>query len=379
MLLVLAACSAAPAAASPAAKAPTIRLSAPTISAYGARAVLEGRLTPPARNARVRISLGGRVFTHARVGPRGGFHVTVRVRARGPYRAGFFKAVSKPVFLRIRPRLDATLVGDRMVGAPLALYAQLRPARAGTIRVDVLRSGRRTYSGSYQRHLRLKLGTSRFGDVRVRLRVVPRRGFAPAPAQVLEAKLVPPQLRYGATGPAVTELVRRLAALHYAVYDGSATTFGDAVLDSVLAFQKVQGFERDGVVGPRFWRALERPRVPRPRSASGDHIEVDKSHQVIYVVRGGEIATIIPTSTAGISGYYTPEGFFSIFRKVPGFDPSPLGTLYLPMYFTGGYAIHGNPSVPAYPASHGCVRVPMWMAGRLYSTIGYGTTVYVYS
>ena len=48
------------------------------------------------------------------------------------------------------------------------------------------------------------------------------------------------------------------------------------------------------------------------------------------------------------------------------------------MYFTGGYAIHGNPSVPPYPASHGCVRVPMWVAPRLYETNPYGETVYVY-
>src|SRR5204862_73261 len=61
-----------------------------------------------------------------------------------------------------------------------------------------------------------------------------------------------------------------------------------------------------------------------------------------------------------------------------GFDPSPLGTLYVPLYFTGGYAIDGNPSVPPYPASHGCVRVPTWVAPYLYRTIPYGETVYVY-
>lgn len=61
-----------------------------------------------------------------------------------------------------------------------------------------------------------------------------------------------------------------------------------------------------------------------------------------------------------------------------GFDPSPLGTLYDPMYFTGGYAIHGNPSVPPFPASHGCVRVPMWLASVLYADTPYGQTVYVH-
>ena len=49
------------------------------------------------------------------------------------------------------------------------------------------------------------------------------------------------------------------------------------------------------------------------------------------------------------------------------------------MYFVGGYAIHGNPSVPSFPASHGCVRVPMWAAPWLYSSNGIGETVDVYS
>jgi lipoprotein-anchoring transpeptidase ErfK/SrfK len=81
--------------------------------------------------------------------------------------------------------------------------------------------------------------------------------------------------------------------------------------------------------------------------------------------------SIVPISTAGVAGTFTPVGRFTVYRKVGGFDPSPLGTLYDPLYFTGGYAIHGNPSVPPYPASHGCVRIPMWVAP-------YGETVYVY-
>ena len=86
----------------------------------------------------------------------------------------------------------------------------------------------------------------------------------------------------------------------------------------------------------------------------------------------------MPISTAGVTGTYTPVGRFAVYRKVVGFDPSPLGTLYDPLYFTGGYAIHGNPSVPPYPASHGCVRIPMWVAPHLYQTVPYGETVYVY-
>ena len=88
-------------------------------------------------------------------------------------------------------------------------------------------------------------------------------------------------------------------------------------------------------------------------------------------MRDGQITQISPVSTAGLPGRFTPVGQFAVYRKVDGFDPSPLGTLYLPSYFTGGYAIHGNPSVPPYPASHGCARVSndaidyLWATGSL--------------
>jgi peptidoglycan hydrolase-like protein with peptidoglycan-binding domain len=224
----------------------------------------------------------------------------------------------------------------------------------------------------------VKLGTSSFGEVRVRLRVREQIGFAPVRPKVLSAKLLAPKLRYGSTGPGVVELVRRLDVLRYAVRRTSV--FGSELVDSVIAFQKVQGLERNGEVDAHVWRRLAHPRIPSPRYPTpGDHIEINKSKQVLFIVRSGKITTIIPVSTAGIPGWYTPEGRFAIYRKVPGFDPSPLGTLYAPMYFTGGYAIHGNPSVPPYPASHGCIRVPMWIADWLYATNGYGETVYVYS
>ena len=112
----------------------------------------------------------------------------------------------------------------------------------------------------------------------------------------------------------------------------------------------MQGLDRTGIVSPAFWAKLDHPLRPQPRyTEPADHIEVDIARQVLFVVRSGRVAAIVPVSTAGVAGEYTPRGRFAIYRKVDGFDPSPLGTLYDPMYFTGGYAIHGNPSVPPYP------------------------------
>ena len=56
---------------------------------------------------------------------------------------------------------------------------------------------------------------------------------------------------------------------------------------------------------------------------------------------------------------------------------SPLGRLWNPLYFYRGYAIHGSTTVPSVPASHGCVRVPLWEAARLFESIPHGHVVYV--
>ena len=156
-------------------------------------------------------------------------------------------------------------------------------------------------------------------------------------------------------------------------------TLASDLTDAVYAFQKVQGLPRTGVVDADTRAALRFPHVPAARHASpSNRLEVDKTRQVLYVIRDRRIRKILPISTAAAGVDFTPEGRFSIYRKRRGFDPSPLGTLFQPLYFVGPYAIHGSPSVPPYPASHGCVRVPMWAARELYRASPFGETVYVY-
>ena len=53
--------------------------------------------------------------------------------------------------------------------------------------------------------------------------------------------------------------------------------------------------------------------------------------------------------------------------------------LYRPAYFNNtGYAIHGSPSVPAYPASHGCIRITNPAMDRYYETLTVGVPVSIY-
>jgi lipoprotein-anchoring transpeptidase ErfK/SrfK len=113
-------------------------------------------------------------------------------------------------------------------------------------------------------------------------------------------------------------------------------------------------------------------KTPRPRYGGPDHVEIDKTRQVIFLVRNGEVSLIVATST-GATGN-TPLGEWHVYRKVNGFD----WVLYYPSYFLRGFAVHGYPDVPPYPASHGCARIPMWIAYTVYRQITYGSVVYVY-
>jgi peptidoglycan hydrolase-like protein with peptidoglycan-binding domain len=352
-----------------------LALSARRSGRYGKPVLFRGRLVPTEKGS-VRLYRAGKLVGSAPLGPNGGFRMRPQLLVPGPWQARFEGAASPALSILVRPRLVARFDGSGAIGTPLAVVARLVPGWAGQVSVRIWKSGKLRVSRTYAHGARIPLDTAKTAAYRVEVTSIPSTGFARA-GRVFSTRLFLPTLRPGAAGSTVARLVSALGSLHYAVRRSSS--FGPELVDSLYAFQKVQGLPRTGVADAATWRAIANPRPARPRySSPADHLEVDKGHQVLFVVRGGQVALIVPVSTAGIPGYFTPEGRFAIYRKVVGFDASPLGTLFDPMYFTGGYAVHGNPSVPPYPASHGCVRVPMWIAGYLFDTNSYGETVYVY-
>jgi lipoprotein-anchoring transpeptidase ErfK/SrfK len=197
-------------------------------------------------------------------------------------------------------------------------------------------------------------------------------------------------LKSGVSGPDVTALQKRLRALHYDV--GSVTgTYNFDTVHAVVAFQKVQGIARDGVVGPKAWAKLANPRVPHLRHPLRGvaAVEVDLTRQVLYYAVDGVIQRILDSSTGGGYTYtgsdgtqqraITPTGHFSVKYKVNDWERSKLGVLYRPAYFNySGYAIHGEPEVPSYPASHGCVRITVPAMDRLYSKLTPSLSVWIY-
>jgi hypothetical protein len=246
----------------------------------------------------------------------------------------------------------------------------VRPAVAGTLTVRIWRGTRLVRARSGRGRIRIALKTARAGAYRVRVSLQPAPGYLQA-RRALERIVFLPFLSAGSTGPSVYELDRRLSELHYALgqIDGY---FGRDDVDAVIAFQKLHGLPRTGAVDTRFWAELQRAQDPRPRYP-GDHVEVSKGRQVLFLVRDGKVALIVPVST-GATGN-TPLGHWRVYSRVPGFNAL---AMYYSSFFVGAFAIHGYHSVPPYPASHGCVRIPLWVAYRVYSLIDYGTPVYIY-
>ena len=341
---------------------------APKRAGYGRRARFTGSIFPPLAAARVTIHGPRGLLARGRTGRKGGFALVVRPRNRGPFRARVAGFESAAVSTVLRPQLTTTLVGTPTVGGRLALVARLRPAAAGTL---VVRARGRTWESS-RGLLRVAIPTRRVATFRIRVESRAANGYT-APRRSLEASVSLPYLAPGSRGASVLALERRLRSLHYALprvdrYYGHDTT------EAVLAFQKVTGLPWSGRADARVWRALARAQTPRPRLLRfrGDHIEVSKGGQYLMTVHNGRVTQVVHVST-GATGN-TPLGSWRVYRKVTGWD----WVLWYPMYFLRGFAIHGYPSVPAYPASHGCVRVPMWIAPRLHAQNPYGQLVHIY-
>ena len=218
----------------------------------------------------------------------------------------------------------------------------------------------------------LRLSTKRVTDYVVRISVKPKDSYR-GRQDTFRTSVFVPYLARGAHGPSVRILERRLAHLRYALR-GVDTYFSYDTVDAVLAFQKVHGLTRTGRVSPTFWRRLQVAQVPFARyRGGGDHVEVDKSRQVLFEVERGRVVRVVHVST-GATGN-TPVGRWHFYSKVPGFLPSGM---FYSSFFVGAFAIHGYPSVPPYPASHGCVRIPMWIAPSVFASNSYGEPVFIY-
>ncbi len=297
--------------------------------------------------------------------------------------------------VQVQPRLSGTIApASVVVGSAATLRGALAPAYLGS-RLQVQR---RLADGSWRGVA--MIGTDGAGVYSYRLvatsagrqvyRVVlgVRQAYlGAASAPVALTVLADPTLRQGASGAAVRTLENLLLRQKGDV--GRVDGVFDADLRHALtAFQKSQGLSRTGVYDVATRRRLSAPTAVRLRyPAAGRAVEIDLTKQVLYLSQGGVLQRVVDISSGNDQNYvsegvtykaFTPVGRFSIQRKIDGIRVSRLGELYRPAYFVQGWAIHGSPSVPTYPASHGCIRVTNSSQDRLFPLLTVSTPVSVY-
>lgn len=357
--------------AAPAPAAAALSLAAqPQVPRYGTNVTLRGTADP---GDTVELFFEG-TATGAAVSAdpaTGDFAFQFPATQPGSYHVEAGPESSPTVKLKIRPVLTRHLAGLPYPGNRLLLKGKLRPAGAGSLTLTI---------GTRSRHVRIQAGgryaaalpTDRIGRHRLRLVLDADRGYKSFTVRK-HFRVQAPSLSVGSRGRAVLALERRLKALRH-VLRGVDRSYRSDTYEAVLAFQKVHGMARTGRVSRSVWAALGRAHVPRPRVARGNHVEVSKTLQVLYEVRRGKVVRVVHVST-GATGN-TPVGKWHVYSKVPGFNASGM---YYSLFFTGAFAIHGYHSVPAYQASHGCVRTPLWFAPGFYSRWALGTTVYIFA
>ncbi len=178
----------------------------------------------------------------------------------------------------------------------------------------------------------------------------------------------------GARGPKVVLLQRALAREHFAV--GLTGYYDDATARAVLAFRKTNDMGRTGYASTSVYawlfagKGAYRLRYPK----AGKHVEFDWSKQVVVLADKGRPYRTYHTSS-GAPVTPTVFGTYRFYMKTPGTNDKGMVDS---SYFIRGYAIHGYPSVPTYPASHGCLRVPIPNARQIYDWIDIGDPIYLY-
>jgi PKD repeat protein len=345
----------------------------PALVVFGRRVVLHGALVPGERGLRVvlerRAGSSWQPVKAAATDGLGRFHAAMLPGRSAEWRARISELRSPWAALTVAPQLRIEAgAGTAFLGAPVVVHA--RPRATLGVRVTVLRGGREVARATGVLERRFTVPTPGTGRFLARVEVAGRSVTVPLRAAART-------LAVGSTGSDVLALRARLAQLRVHVPPPS-TTFGWELSDSVVAFQKARGIERTGVVDPPTWRALALDTVPTPRyRGRGVHIEINKSRQIPMIARNGQTAWYLPVSSG--AGGITPVGNYRILWKALA-TTTWLGPaiLYRTMTFHTHYAIHGFPSVPAYPASHGCVRIPIWAADWLYQQSPVGEPVYVY-
>jgi len=268
-------------------------------------------------------------------------------------------------------------------GQTVTVVGSVAPFVAGQVVTVSLRRGRRVTTGKRVAIQRLARGRGRFVvSFRVRRRGTLRaaavhpatpqqQSFSASSKRLIVARF---SAGPGSRGTKVRLLQRGLRRMGFAA--PASGGYGGATARAVLAYRKTNNMRRTGrassAVFSRVFRGRGRFRPRHPRA--GRHVEFDWSRQLLAFVDRGRAVAVYHVSS-GKSSTPTVFGTFRFYRKQPGTNSH--GMVHS-NYFIGGYAIHGYKSVPNYPASHGCIRVPIPNAKAIDNRIRLGQTIFAY-
>ena len=265
-------------------------------------------------------------------------------------------------------------------GAAFRVRGTVKPLVAGqTVLVEVLRKkkvvSRQSVPVGPKGRVSARIKTRRRGAIKVRFRHVATPQQVAFTSRSARIRVVSLSAGAGSRGTKVLLLQRGLHKLGFAVprtgfYDGGTAR-------AVLAFRKTNGMGRDGFatrgVYSRVLQSKGRFRARFPKA--GRHVEFDWSRQVLALFdkRGRAVRTYHASS--GKASTPTVFGRFRFYRRDLGTNAKGMVDA---SYFIGGYAIHGYASVPNYPASHGCIRVPIPNARQIRDALSLGEQIFVY-
>jgi L,D-transpeptidase catalytic domain len=183
-----------------------------------------------------------------------------------------------------------------------------------------------------------------------------------------------PQAGPGSSGPFVALMQQRLLALH--VYLPASGVFDEQMALALDAYHRMLGRgvsqSLDSATVSALLDGEGTFKVLHP--GDGKHVEGNLGRQLLALINGSKVYRIYPISS-GKPSTPTILGHFRVYQRDPGYLPDGM---YFSSFFSGGYAIHGFNPAPDYPASHGCMRVPIIDAISIYNWLTYGNIVDVY-
>ncbi len=278
---------------------------------------------------------------------------------------GLFSVAGQPMTVPGRGVWVSGVVRPYVAHQVVTMRVVLSGRTIATRRVGVAASRGRTYG-----HFSLRLAPRSSGGLTVLIShsaSAQQKSFSGRAGYAI----VDPHAGFGATGRFVELIQQRLQSLHIfvrrtGVYDGQTGL-------AIDAYHRLMRWGTSQSLGPATIGALMAGRgafhIRYP--SQGHHAEGNLGLQLLALADGSRVRYIYPISS-GKPSTPTILGSFRVYRRDPGYLPDGM---YYSSFFTGGYAIHGFDPAPDYPASHGCMRVPIGDAIPIYYWLGFGNWV----